>query len=84
MSEFSMEELDAVARGVSGKNTPAINKGKSFLREPTQEEINKIFKLPTTAKALKLLVNSGLAMYIFPNVNINVDKLQRIHKSKRN
>jgi hypothetical protein len=41
MSEFSMEELDAVARGVSGKNTPAINKGKSFLREPTQEEINK-------------------------------------------
>jgi hypothetical protein len=41
MSEFSMEELDAVARTISGATKPQTGQNKKELPQPTQEELNK-------------------------------------------
>jgi hypothetical protein len=41
MSGFSIEELDAVARGVSGTTAPTSNKNKAELPQPTQEDLDK-------------------------------------------
>ena len=41
MSGFSIDELDAIARGVGGASAPASGKTKAPLAEPTQEDLNK-------------------------------------------
>ncbi len=41
MSGFSIEELDAIARGVGGASAPASGKTKAPSAEPTQEDLNK-------------------------------------------
>jgi hypothetical protein len=41
MSEFSMEELDAVARSISGATKPQTGKNKAELPQPTQQELDK-------------------------------------------
>lgn len=41
MSGFSIDELDAIARGVGGASAPASGKTKALSAEPTQEDLNK-------------------------------------------
>jgi hypothetical protein len=41
MSGFSIDELDAIARGVGGASAPASGKTKAPSAEPTQEDLNK-------------------------------------------
>jgi hypothetical protein len=41
MSEFSMEELDAVARTISGATKPQTGQNKKELPQPTQEQLDK-------------------------------------------
>ena len=41
MSGFSIEELDAIARGIGGASAPASGKNKVPSAEPTQEDLNK-------------------------------------------
>ena len=41
MSGFSIDELDAIARGVGGATSPPTSKNKTELPQPTQEDLNK-------------------------------------------
>ena len=41
MSEFSMDELDAVARSISGVTKPQTGQNKKELPQPTQQELDK-------------------------------------------
>lgn len=50
--------------------------------ERVQDELNKILKTDNAGKAFKLLRQSGLAKYIFPDLNITDEKLKMIQSAR--
>lgn len=50
--------------------------------ERVQDELSKILKTDNAGKAFKLLRQSGLAKFIFPDLNITDDKLRMIQSSR--
>lgn len=77
-SKYGWDISDDTLRALR-KNASQI---ENISMERVQEEFNKIFKTDGAGRAFKLIRNTGLTKYIFPEVNITDEKIKLMQGSK--
>ena len=72
--DVPMDQLRALKRNAS--------QIQNISMERVQDELNKIFNVSNTGKALKLIRNSGIGKYIMPDVSFSTEKLKAMQGNK--